>query len=515
MTYENSPSSFKINLKRSFQSQIFRTGYIGSIEQGAVTCAASVTGQLGFSDSSRLEACPLPPTIDWMMNSEVRIFVTRPRRALIPPLTVQRVIIHTNPYVLTVVVPFAHQAMTIRIDYLDIELPAGLATDDRRCGEKPLPFLNYQRSEAPYQPASRLPFAFYYNEFVLVAAPRGSVTAFLIDQADRLRAAFRTEVPVPVGGVALHRTSSLTSCAVRLLHIDSGDVFEYRTNARFFVERNPRWIVPLLHEAIRHPQFSLASLLSREVMRVYWNGEVFNEFVLLALNRRGPSQNFAQRVCSTFAKPRFFRQLTELFEEFAPSNSRGLPERSRTVEPLYSFRELESKARHVEWLDVAALFVRVLELLQSRDCDVALFPPEVQYHAWLQITAIRTSIAPPQVALRIDPRFPPDVPARIIRTWSARNMLPLAYGWPAVPLSGLPIDQDSQENQVKARRVWWHLHTKPVQMVRTSGVEPHTKMFEFVEQVTNQIAGAESGPLLFSLHQYLLGIDMTKPISDT
>jgi hypothetical protein len=524
LTYQKDPMTFKIALKHQFQSQIFRTGYIASPEERVVRCASSSRTQFPFPDLLQTESCPLPSTIDWMMNSEVRIFSTPGRRSLMPPIPDQRVIIHTNPYVLMVVVPFSHLVMPIRLDYLDIDLP-----DDVRKKNAPeqsdssalLPFLNYPLSEAPYQPVSRLPFAFYCNEFVLVAAPRGSVTAFLIDQADRVRATFRAEVPD--GRLAIHRTVSLTRSASRVLGIDTGEIFEFHINARFFVEQNPRWIIPLLHDAIRQKGFDFPSLLSRQVLKVYWNGEVFNELVLLALNGQEPNPVFTQKVCSTFAKPRFFNEFNGLFEPFDPphsssGNSGNSIDKTRFAEPIYSFRELESKGRHIEWLpntlpDMNAFFGRVLNAFQSPLFDFSAYPADIRYHAWLQILAIRASLAQPQYGLRIDPSFfPPDVAPRILQTWSARNMLPIAQKWPEIPFSDLLTDERHVEN--KARRLWWYLRTEQVTMTESSGLPPHARMFECVEQLTNKTAGKESGPILFSLHQYLLGLDMSNPIGD-
>jgi hypothetical protein len=249
-----------------------------------------------------------------------------------------------------VVVPFSYQVMLQTINYLDINLPA----------EKQ-PFLNHDPSLAPYQPVSRLPFAYYSNEFVLMAAPRGFVTGFLIDQADRVRAAFRTDIPDCI--VPIHRTSALTSGGSRILYIDTGEIFTYQTNVKYFVQKNPRWIIPLLHDAIRHRRFDFASLLSNEVLEVYWNGEVFNELLLLALNGQEQNLMFIHRVCSTFAKPRFFRDALGLFDTYDPVRPPG--EKVRTVDPIYNFREVESKASHIEWFsgaisDMNAFYTRVL-----------------------------------------------------------------------------------------------------------------------------------------------------------
>jgi hypothetical protein len=124
------------------------------------------------------------------------------------------------------------------------------------------------------------------------------------------------------------------------------------------------------------------------------------------------------------------------------------------------------------------------------------------------MTAIRASIVPPNYGLKIDiSHFPKDISGRILQTWSARNMLPIAHNWPDI---SSPLLNEPNHLPAKAQRLWWYLRTQTVSMTESSGVT-RAKMFEFVEQLTNK---TDSGPIVFSLHQYLLGIDMTNPICD-
>jgi hypothetical protein len=56
-------------------------------------------------------------------------------------------------------------------------------------------------------------------------------------------------------------------------------------NTAFFVAENPRCSVPLLQDAVRHCPFDFASVVTRAVLRIDWNGEVFSDMLLLSLER--------------------------------------------------------------------------------------------------------------------------------------------------------------------------------------------------------------------------------------
>jgi hypothetical protein len=402
----------------------------------------------------------------------------------------------------------------MKVDYLDVSLPQDLKRV-RAESEKPVPFLNYDPAEAPYQPASRLPFAMYSNDLVLVGAPRGFLTAFLIDQADRIRAAFR--VPLPESKFPLHRFGNINRSGSRVVSIDTGEIFDCRLNPKYFIDRDPRLIVPLLHNWITHRDPSFPSLLSRDVLKVYWNGEVFNEMLLLEFNRSGKSGQFAGRVCSTFAKPRFFQDGISHFEPFDSPRVSSV-ERQKTVEAIYNFREIEQKA--VEMPSGSGEFSSVcraiLTILYTPVFDARTYAKNIQFPSWLQITAIRASIVPLQHPVTIETSlFPEDLSPRILETWVSRSMLPIEHNWPEIETNVLQADSPPDELQKKAQRFWWYLRSEPVEMTSTSGGRSNTKMFEYVEQLTNKTRGGnQSGPILFSLHQYLLGVSMNKPICD-
>jgi hypothetical protein len=281
---------------------------------------------------------------------------------------------------------------------------------------------------------------------------------------------------------------------------DTGEVIAFALNPAFFVAQNPRWVVPLLHDAVRHCPFDFASVVTRAVLRVYWNGEVFSEMLLLEFNLQHRQAALAEQ-CSTFAKPRFFMDAFRLFDRFDPPP----PPPERRVS---NFRELEGRE------GVAAIFGKVLKLMDAPLFDVRRFALDTQFHSWLQLTAIRASLLQPGAVLRIDPSiFPPDYPPRVTQTWAARNMLPADHNWQPVETEGLPLDGPRTGMAGRATRLWWFLRSHPLSMVRSSG-ESTGRMFAHVEQLTNKTSGGQIGPIVFSLHQYLMGLNFTDPIGE-
>jgi hypothetical protein len=487
LIYDPSIPSFRTSLKRSMHVQISRTAFLGNPDHSAIWCYDSPNGQLFQTpDPSKFDLCPLPPTVDLSPNSEVRVFFTYPRRSLAPQICDQRVIIHASLCALSVILPAASLVLTEPIDYFDFSIPPGVA---------PIGSLDTP-AEAIYRPVSRLPFAYYCHDFFLLAAPRDYVTAILLDHAGALRAAFRAQVP----NTHVHALCALTRTGSRAIVRDSGEVISFSLNLAFFISQNPRWIVPLLHDAVRSSSFDFATVVNRAMLRVYWNGEVFNEMLLLEFNLQHRQMGLAEQ-CSTFAKRRFFMDGFRLFDRFDPPPPQQEPR-------IHSFRELEDRELR------APLFAKLVKLLDAPLFDARRFAVDTQFHAWLQLTAIRASILPPGAELRTDSSiFPPDYPLRITQTWAARNMLPVDHNWPVVEAGGLPLEGPRAGMAGRATRLWWFLRTHPASMVRSSG-QSTGKMFAYVEQLTNKTSGGQIGPIVFSLHQYLMGLNFTEPIEE-
>jgi hypothetical protein len=496
LTYDRSLLNFKVSPRGYFRAHICRTGFLGKRDPPALFCYNPETGQPSIGESY-----PLPPNLPITLRADVRIFFRDRFQAVSLFSRTHRVLIYATNRLMTIVVPLSRQYMTINVDYLDLRLPPGLV----RVGGKGLR-IGYDPAEAPYQPISNLPFAFQREGFVLVGAPLGWVTILLLDQADRVRGAFLSELPER--GTPLHWMMPLTEGADQVLVRETGDFFEFGINPRYFIDQDPRWIIPILHESFSRGITDLGSILTPAALRIYWNGEIFNEMLLLLLNQTYHEFTFGSRVCSTFCKPRFFKDFLSLFHSYSD------PPKTSFTEPIYCFREFEVKApRAFTFLPLAnlsALFLKVLDLLDDPIFEIRHWSPDVQFYAWLQIFALRISLTrgpSPQSPVRAVPGiFPANCSRFITQTWSSHDLLPLAHAWP--PVEARPT------TKAKAARLWWHLRTHPLKMIETSAPSSQLRMFELVEQVTNQSAGEESGPLLFSLHQHLLGLDLSQPIDD-
>jgi hypothetical protein len=501
VTCDRSITSFRVTPRRSMSGHLLRCGFVANSANTGMVNMSNPTWQQSLSDGSR-DLCPLPP-LDLTGRAEVRVFSTPYRRSVSSQVNVERCVIHSST-ILTVVIPFSGWEMPIAINYLanSERIGAGLTPDNEL-------FLNYDPLSDYSQPVSRLPFAFYSREFIFLAVPKDCATGFLIDQADRVRACF--QMKLDSNELSLHRMKSITDSGSRVLSIDTGQIFTGKLNPEYFVQRDPTLIVPLLHIAIDYPDFRLSKLVTPEILKTYWNGEIFNEMILLELTVKKPEFGvFVERVSSTFAKPRFFTTLFQDFELPIKTSSKS------SIDPLYTFREIETKVGRLSdicpGLDNRSFFGAVLETSRKPMFDPREYSENVRFHTWLQINAIRFSIAP-NLKLPENEQLPPNVHQRVAATWAARGLTKASTAW-VTEWENPPIDAPHEEVMPKAHRAWWHLRTEKVEMKETSHAPRLAKMFEYVEQLTTRTTGAASGPLLFTVHQALLGVELNHPICD-
>jgi hypothetical protein len=142
--------------------------------------------------------------------------------------------------------------------------------------------------------------------------------------------------------------------------------------------------------------------------------------------------------------------------------------------------------------------------------DTREYPEAIRFHSWLQINAIRFSIAP-NCALPEAESLPSNVNPRVAQTWAAFGLARIDQCWAPDWSQGLRVEVPQPETLVKAKRAWWHLRTESREMAGISQTGS-ARMFEIVEELTERTTGQQSGPLVFSVHQILLGVELNKPI---
>ena len=507
VNYEPGKCAFQVSQKKELPRYCFRTGVINQIAHTAFI-AKEKTGsgfKLNLIDKVRQDFFPreIPlPDIDVNSSSEIILFVSNPRKT--GEGQVLRIIVHASTSALHVIIPTSGRFLTLSMDCQNDAGP-----DVGRLIENPQVLadagITYDPIAAAHEPLSRLPFICNFGEIVLVAAPSGIVTGFLIDHLDRVRAAFHVDVPPAYpNGLDLFKMRALTETASKAVYVESGEIYRADINPLYFVQHDPRFIIPIMHCATQSMDV-FPTLVSETVLRTFWMGEVFNEMLLIEYIRV-KNQKFGEKLCSTFAKGEFYKADIDRFQSYRTIENTS----KQPIEEFHSFREMvkvpKAVLESVEILDTQTLFSEVLKLLDTDIFRESSYHESMRFHVFLQCSAIKFSLSD-HIAM-IDPSCLPDSLHPLIKKhWMIRDLLPVHACWPSIDRRDNPLARDEPGAMEKAQRNWWSLRTEKMNM--NSGVKAPTRMFEFVEDLTNRM---DAGPKFFRLHQYLLGLHLTDPI---
>ena len=494
LNYDPLKSLFQVAQKREFQRYCFKTGVINQVAHTAfiVREKSGSVVKHNLIDKSRQDVGPreIPlPDIDINPNSEFMLFVSKPRKPGEPQVI--RVILHATPNAIHAIIPGCGKFMSMPGD-----VPA--SENDQAIAD------SYDPTATACEPVSRLPFVCNFGEIVIIGAPLGFITGFLLDQLDRVRASFRIPFETEGMDLDLFKMRTLTENGGRSIYVESGEVFSAQINPSYFVELDPRFIIPILH----CQSFNFASLISEKVLQRFWLGEVFHEMLLIEYIRT-KNQKFGDKVCSTFAKESVYRCELDLFHGYrlvdSPGNSK------QQVEELHNFREVSkvSKAllESVDIDDQQTLFSEISKLLDTEIFQEASFSEALRFHVFLQRSAIKFSLAEPASMIDVAV-LPGSLNALIRKHWVARDLLPVDVCWPGIDNRDRPLAREEPSAMETAQRSWWSLRTKKINAPAGNEKAP-AKMFELVEDLTSRM---EDGAKFFRLHQYLLGWHLTDPL---
>lgn len=125
---------------------------------------------------------------------------------------------------------------------------------------------------------------------------------------------------------SLNNKASLSLCE------NTGEIFKLILNASFFVSKDPRFVIPILHYFIRPKHSidfmsnsyiisnkiinSITQLITEKSIQYFWNCEIFNEILLLQFNTSNLCSTFREKVCSTFVRSHFYKEWISLFEPY-------------------------------------------------------------------------------------------------------------------------------------------------------------------------------------------------------
>lgn len=512
--YDPISSSFSISLRRFHEHFLwFNTGMKGTTHHTYMVQLDPTTNNLIFSDRTKTDlypkTCVLPGNLPLGPGIEFKPFSASVKHVSFQKCG-QRMIIHASPDKLTIVLPFSSYKAEIALDYLDILPTTENNALGKFCSQQDLrdAGIEYDPLTAASYPFSRLPFVMCSNSFYIISAPRGMITCFLLDQADRVRASFSTSIPDNC--LDLHKTSSLNDAASLCLSQETGELFSCNLNADFFVKRDPKFCLSLLHTFITpRVQMLISQLITPRLLKTFWNCEFFSEALLLLFNSDPQNRPFADRVCSTFIDPK--KTSDNLFVEF------GNQPRPDVSEPFKSFQEIFKKLPktildllppHLQ--DYSQITRELIYLLDTEIFAVETFPVDVQFASRLQIIALKHFLDPNAIITTAREIFPENFSKEVLSTWQMRGMIdsPVIEQIQPGVLSQLMTGREDAFEIVD--NTWWSLKFKRTQMLVKQEQDSLLNLFQHVEQVT--LRQNDFGPVIFSIHQYLLQPEMDNPI---
>ncbi|EAY15831.1 hypothetical protein TVAG_160040 [Trichomonas vaginalis G3] len=513
--YDPISSSFTINFRRNHEHFMwFNTGMKGATHHTYMVQFDPTTNNLVFSDRTKTDlypkTCILPSNIELGCNTEFKAFSASVKHMSFQKCG-QRMIIHTSSNKLTIILPFSSLKAEITLDYIDLPPKSDPSLFEKFTTTQELEdsCLQYDPLNVSDFPTTKIPFVMCNNGFYIITAPKGMITCFLLDKADRVRASFSTAMPDNC--LQMHKMSSLNDQATLCLSQETGEIFNCHLNADFFVKRDPKFSLSLLHAFItpRNHDISIAEFITPRLLKTFWNCEFFSEALLLLFNSDQQNRPFADRVCSTLLDPK--RHGDSLFSEYLTQP------RGEIAEQYKSFREIFKKIPKsiMEQLppnlqDFGQIVKTLISLLDTDFFNVETFPVDCQFASRLQITALKHFLDPNAIILTAKTVFPENFSEEVLSTWLMRGMIdePIVKEWQPGIVSPLILSQENAFDIVND--IWWFMKMKNASLLFKQEDDPLTNLFQHVEQAT--LRQNEFGPLIFSIHQYLLQPEMDKPI---
>lgn len=181
------------------------------------------------------------------------------------------------------------------------------------------------------KPASKLPFSVYLNEFIVIFAPYNYITIILIDNKDRLRASFSIEYNKlhemnSTNEINLSNVFSINSKGSLGLNELTGDICKIDLNPLYFASKNVKFVIPILHYIINTTSaLNFNQLVTNDLIEFLWNGEFFQEVLLLLFNEKPANQIFKETVCSTFCKEKHYSEFSNCFTQYRSLQSKDKP----------------------------------------------------------------------------------------------------------------------------------------------------------------------------------------------
>ena len=490
----------------------------------------------------------LPPTLLFDYNSDFHVFLTNNRNGINNQYAKIRCVIQTYENTVNIVFPCSKYYASIPIYN---EPDGGLSIKQRNDGKND----KENNSQSLSYEKSKIPFCLYSNEVLIIGAPINYITMALIDQNDNIRAAFQTELDKNddsnelAGKISYNnqiQNLSLINDALYLaLSQETGHISQFEINPIFFLHKDPAYIAPVIHYLLsknitdKSPKEKtnqkIFSLITKEVIQTFWNCEIFNEILLIINQKKSDhSKIFNQGICTTFIKPRFYKNGINLFKSYRKKIDNNNPdfdeypklyddEKQNTSEiyeseKIYNFKDLGQKlvkSYNYTLNDIQVLYSNLLKDLQEYPLFMySNYQPDIRFCCYLQIAAIKISLNNNLNFLTINHRIFKEYESSkvIMEIWAALVMAPNEIIWPKLDYSA-KNEPEVKTNLDEIQRQWWSLKSSSLSFTfkESTFQASVSNFFDYVEKVTTQ---HPKGREVFILHQKMLGWELAQPICD-
>lgn len=510
--------SFKASLKKELEAiHWFGNGYHDQYGSPPIQPAHSFIikstkqNKYIFSDQNNTDniqkPCDLPKEIKPGPSDQIRSFSYNPkhrRHLVLPQLSNIRCLVYAKEKEFYIIIPNSHV-------YFKQQIKSYYRANEYFPSDDGFPI--YQEH------VSRIPFVIYHNDLILYASTYKVFTCILIDQFDRIRAVFDVDIP---DHQDIHMITSLNDNGYYLVSQKNGNILSCSINPMYFIHTNPKFVIPLLHNNISHicnSKLNLQQYITQETLRTYWNGEIYNELLLLYLRGDFLKITF-QKVCSTFINSKRFQSELSRFTKYEG-------EKMQDPEEHHNFRDICNNDKISKTLfenvnecqDVRSFYKKLIEYLSNQYFDVMNLAENVQFFAYMQIQSIKLSFSPwsspytSKIIQQFEPTFFINISECIQDMWIAEEMLPISLTWPKAPEKRHIFNQltggESKSNLIQ--RVFWDIHKQDVLLdVELSDTSP-INMMNYVEQLTIKTNNNNAANVC-DVYQYLLGVEWFKPI---
>ena len=480
------------------------------------------------------------PHLNYGICDEFVIFRSPLRQAGLFQYNVPRVILLASKGKLNVILPISCQYYQMKIDYIPP------VKNEIKLSKKSLELLNLKNAMINYNPAdvekhpfSGLPFYFYSNNLLMIGAPKGFITTILIGQKDMPRCFFQTKIP-DTNEFSLFDIASLKAKTSHFLSKNDGKILKCEINLNFFIQRDPRYIIPLLHLLNNsNVTFNFKDVITEDVIKTFWNCDVFNEILLICFNnyifnkfsnQSIISHNFEDNVCATFARPHFFDECTDKFKSYYPKNNNEVK--------YTSFQDFENSKIFLSDLteipDYSQLSKILLELLECEFNDNRkinfdnnifrnlsdYYDEQLHFPIMLQIASLKYSFLnssglsindfKPFVDFKL---FPQNFSTLILEYWNANEII----GYELEENKEKDFNEENNKQNIDLLKTNFiclksNIYNRNELSSNLTSSLDEQSMVQMIEGVVNR--AGDYGPLLFNYMQVAYGVSFNEPIFD-